>query len=192
MSEATFRTDFRYVVRGLWQGVITKSQFTSQAKKVIQRELTNGWNEGAKECGIAPDELSDEEVQARDSFVESQVSYLDEFASAIIEQNKKKGGNVLSFFERAKMWLNRYADARNQAKTLACGNSKLEWVIGATGESCRDCLKYNGRVYRASVWAKYEIHPQSNRLACHGFRCQCQLRKTDKRLTKGTPPRMTG
>ena len=191
MSEAALRSGVRSAVRGLWSGVLSKGDFTSAMKSVLGRQLMLAWIEGAAECGTKADELSEEESKARDIFIKEQDGFISEFGDAIRERDKISGGKLQPLFGRAEMWINRYADARNQAKILACGDSKLLWTVGPT-EHCRDCLNYNGRVHKASVWAKYEIRPQSPRLACHGFRCQCQLSKTDKRLTKGVPPRMTG
>ncbi len=191
MSESALRSGIRSAVRGLWSGVLSKSDFTSAMKSVINRQLQIAWLEGARECGIAADELSEDEVKARDTFIAEQDGFISEFGDAIKNSNKKSGTKLQSLFGHAELWVNRYADARNQAKTLACGDSKLLWTVGPT-EHCRDCLNYNGRVYKASMWARHEIRPQSSRLACHGFRCRCSLQKTDKRLTKGVPPRMTG
>lgn len=191
MSESAFRSSVRSAVRGLWSNSLSQSQFKSALSSAISRHLQTAWSEGAKECGIAVDELSEEETKARDAFIDEQKSFVSDFGDAIRGSDKIGKGKLQPLFGRAEMWVNRYADARNRAKTLACGDSKLLWTVGPT-EHCRDCLKYNGRVYRASMWTKYEIRPQSSRLACHGFRCQCQLSKTDKQLTKGVPPRMTG
>jgi len=191
MSESALRSGIRSAVRGLWSGALSKGDFTSAMKSVINRQLQAAWADGARECGVQADELSEDEIKARDSFISEHDGFISEFGDAIREQDKISGGKLQPLFGRAELWTSRYADARNQAKMLACESDKLLWTVGST-EHCRDCLNYNGRVYRASMWAKYEIHPKSSRLACHGFRCQCQFSKTDKRLTRGVPPRMTG
>src|SRR3990172_5498781 len=147
MSESALRSGIRSAVRGLWSGALSKGDFTSAMKSVINRQLQLAWVEGALDCGI--DELSEEEVKARDAFIKEQDGFISEFGDAIKDSNKKSGGKLPPLFGRAEMWASRYADARNQAKTLACGDSKLLWTVGPT-EHCRDCLNYNGRVYRAS------------------------------------------
>lgn len=190
MSESTFRTSLRQAVRGLWSGVITRAQFNTMMEKTLLKELSIAWNEGAKECGIELVEMTDEELKARDAFIKEQQSYISEFGAAIREVDRRDKKTIFPLFDRAKLWLNRYTDARNRGKQLACSNKKLRWVLGPTEQHCRDCSKYNGRVHRGSVWG--DIRPQSPHLACHGFRCRCQLVPTNERATGGKPPRMTG
>lgn len=192
MSEKTFRSSIRQAVRGLWNGALSQKQFEDALASAIKRNLTNAWNEGALECGISAEELTEDERRARDAFLEEQAGYAANFGEAIRTNDKIAGGKLDPLYVRAEMWVNRYKDARNRAKVMACADEKLEWVLGPTEEHCSDCSRYDGKVYRASTWAKYDIRPQSPRLACHGFRCQCRLDKSDKKLTKGKPPRMTG
>lgn len=192
MSEATFRNEIRGAVRGLWSRAIDRAQFNRAMSVAIKLELGRAWAEGAQECGIALSELDESEIEARDNFIEEQEGYISGFAEAITEVDNKDKTTIFPLFERAKMWINRYADSRNRAKQLACANQKLEWLIGPTEQHCPDCSKYNGRVYRASAWAAKDIRPQSPDLNCHGYRCLCSFRVTTKRLTKGVPPRMTG
>ncbi|HXE63222.1 MAG TPA: 2'-5' RNA ligase family protein [Bryobacteraceae bacterium] len=50
------------------------------------------------------------------------------------------------------------------------------WRIGATKESCRDCLEMASLgPMPAEDFAATGLYPQSFDLACHGFRCQCFL-----------------
>jgi len=62
---------------------------------------------------------------------------------------------------------------------------------GFVVHNCTDCSKYNGRVYRASVWG--DIRPQHRGLACHGYQCQCEFVQNSRYpATPGKPPKMTG
>lgn len=188
MSESAFRNSIRSSVRGLWSGALSASQFRSAMQSAIKRNLTNAWTEGARDCGISADELSEDETKALAEFIAEQIGYISGFASAIREGDKVSKGKLQPLFDRSDMWINRYADARERAKSLACGNKKLEWQVGPT-EHCRDCLSYNGKVYRANMWG--EIRPQSSCLACGGFRCQCKRQVTDKRASRGKPKPMS-
>lgn len=188
MSEASFRTDLRYAVRGLWQGVITRPQFTSQVNKVLQKELTRAWIEGARDCGVSPDELTEDELKAREDFISNQVGFIEGFAEAIRENNKKSGGDIFPLFERAKKWLERYPEAKANGHAMACADQKAEFFYGKTREHCSTCRGLVGRVYRYSTWIKYNAVPPHNwNFACRGG-CQCQLRTTDKPITKGRFP----
>lgn len=185
MGEQTFRTDLRYIVRGLWQSVISQDQFESQMSKIIEDEISKAWAEGASECGIAPDEYEESEQLLLKAFIVEQQSYIQGFADAISENNKKKDGDIFPLFERAKLWLNRYGEARNQSKALACADTKYEWRINAhCKEHCSSCTRLNGKVKRGSYWAK-TIMPRSRDLECGGFRCCCDLVPTDKPISKG-------
>lgn len=189
MSAETFRKSLRGIVRGLWQSVITQNQFEDEMSFLLSKELSNAWAEGASECGIKPDEYSDEEQAKLNEFIVNQVGYISGFGDAIKEGNRKNGGNVLSFFERAKLWLNRYDEARSQAKVMACKDQKLKWVINAKGRGCREhcssCLKLNGKVKRASYWAKVGIRPQGSNLECGGWRCCCGFEVTSEPVYRG-------
>ena len=192
MSESSFRSGVRSSVRGLWSGVLSQSDFTSAMKSAIKRNLTNAWNEGAVECSIQEDELSEDEVKARDAFIDEQYGYISGFAEAIRESDKISGEKLQPLFDRAEMWINRYPDARNQAKVLTCKNQKLRWILGPTESHCPDCSKYSNKIYRASAWDSVGARPQSQSLACHGFRCRCRLEVTTSRASRGQPPAPTG
>lgn len=190
MSIASFRRGVRSAVRGLWSGALSRSQFNSSLSTVIKGELTTAWSEGAAECQVQADELTEDEIKARDAFIKEQQSYVSGFGGDIREVDKLSKGKLQPLFERAEMWVNRWNDAKNQGKLLACGNKKMTWLIGPTESHCRDCSKYNGKTYRASAWG--DIRPQSPNLACHGYRCLCSFQVTDKRASRGKPEAMTG
>lgn len=63
---------------------------------------------------------------------------------------------------------------------------------GLVVHNCDDCLNLHGRVYRASVWDRYGIAPQSPQLACGGWRCGCRFVVTDDPVTPGRPPNIGG
>jgi hypothetical protein len=90
--------------------------------------------------------------------------------------------------QRAELWVNRYNNAVNQSKTLACADQKGQWFLGPTEQHCISCAGFNRRVYRFSTWAANDALPQGRCLSCNGFRCQCEIRPTDKPITKGRFP----
>lgn len=189
MTEVTFRQGLRGIVRGLWQSVLTQNQFEDEMSFILSKELADAWAEGASECGIKPNEYSEEEQAKLNEFIVNQVGYISGFADAIKEGNRKSGGDVLSFFERAKLWLDRYPEARANGQAMACADQKTEFVYGRTKEHCGTCRGLVGRVYRNSVWASNNAVPPHNwNFECRGG-CQCSLVSTDKPITKGKFPR---
>ncbi len=185
MSVSSYQANLRTAVRGFYNGTLTQGQFTDAMESSIRRGLTRAWIEGAKVCGVKQDELSEAELDALQLAIESEFDYIDNFASGIEESEK-----LASLYSRLSLWVNRYADIQNRAKVMACKDKKLQWQIGPTERHCRDCSKYDTRVYRGSAWG--DIRPQHPNLACHGYRCKCKLSPTDNSLTRGKPPGMTG
>lgn len=185
MSVSSYQASLRAATRGFYKGVLSRSQFASAMKSAIQRGLTQAFIEGARNCGVSQNELTDKETQVLTEAIASELEHISDFADGIKDSNK-----LATVFGRLELWANRYTDVLNQAKVIACKDSKLEWRIGPTERHCRDCSKYDTRVYRGSTWG--DIRPQSPSLACHGYRCKCKLNPTDKGLTRGKPPGMTG
>ena len=191
MPISTYRRNLRAAVRGLWSGAISVSQFNSVMKADMDRNLTQAWDEGAKECGIKPDEYSDAENLALAEAILKEQGFVEGFAADVQANSKANKGKLTPLFGRLEMWVNRYNDIKNQAKAMVCGDLKYRWQLGPT-EHCVDCAKLSGRVYRGSIWQKYGILPQSHDLACGGWRCQCSLVQTDEPVTKGRPPALRG
>jgi len=186
--KAQMRRGIRSSVRGLWSNVFGRTDFVANMEASIRRGLRSAWAEGAGKAGILENELTQDELIARENFISNQFSYIGGFADSI-EASPKGVGKLTPFFERAEMWVNRYTDAVNQAFVMANENLKLKWFYGDT-QHCEDCDYYNGKVYRAKVWARYGIRPQSILLACHGFKCKCEFVETDEPVTPGRPKKM--
>jgi hypothetical protein len=187
----TFRRNVRASVRGLWTGALTKRQALSTFRAAIERAIERAWLEGAQECGIQEDELTVEELTTRDEFIFTQNDLVTGFIDAIVAQSKANGGQITPLLQRAEMWINQYSSAKQQSEALACANEKREWRIGRT-EHCRTCLALNGQVRRLSFWQN-NVLPRSapnDKLICRGFNCQCELRKTDRPVSRGRLPRL--
>jgi hypothetical protein len=188
----SYRAKIATNARALWNGSFTLGAFIQGMELDVGNGLTLAWNEGAAECGIFPNDFTQEEINERDAAILLEYSYIASFADFIMQNSKANGGLLRSLQFRINMWANRYRDLRNRAKAKACADKKLKWLLGPTEEHCDDCSNYAGRVYRASIWNKYNIKPQSRELSCKGYNCQCDLVPTDEPGTPGRPPAMTG
>lgn len=187
-----FRAAIRSAVRGLWRGFLDIPDFLNMMYDAQRTYLTRAWHEGAAQCGVQPDELSNEEQLALQNLIFNERTYLGGFATDIVENSRENGGKLTPHLQRAEMWANKYREAKAQGTLMACADSKYEWFLGSTSEHCQDCLGYAGRVHRASVWAAVGAEPQSRALACHGYHCACELKPTDKPALPGRPPRPSG
>lgn len=186
-----YAKDIRAAVRGVWSGVLDELQFLEAMYSTVSIGLTAAWREGAQACGIAPGDLTLDEEWELHLRITEQMTYLSPFLQDIQTSSKANRGKLTPFLQRAQMWVNRYDDIKNQARQIACKDQKLEWIFGDTVH-CVDCQKLNGRVYRASIWRKYNIRPQMFELACHGFKCRCHFEPTTKPVTPGMPPSLVG
>lgn len=188
-----YRSALRSATRGYWSGVLDASQFADEMRNAMNRRLTQAWDEGAKECGIAPDEYTVDEQLALGRAINTEIQNISGFALRVNQNSRANDGELLPLLTRIDgLWVNRYNDLMNQAKTLACKDQKLEWIIGPTEEHCPSCLKLNGKVKRGSTWASSGIRPQNppnGRLACQGWNCRCRLDLTNKAVSKGPLPR---
>jgi len=186
-----YRRGLKSAVRGLWSGALTTVQATSAFEAAIERRITQAWNEGAAECDIAPDELSEAEVLARDEFIENQIEFVPSFLADVAANSKKNKGKLKPLFSRTELWVNQYSSAKQKSEAMACGDEKRIWVLGRT-EHCRTCLVLNGQVRRLSFWESHVLprNGPNDKLECHGFNCQCELRPTKKPISRGRLPRL--
>lgn len=187
-----YRSGLRAAIRGLWTGVLDREQFWDGMVRASEVNLTRAWRSGAAECGIAPDELTQEELTALDKAIDYELLWIGGFATTIEANSKAKKGKLTPLFTRAEIWIGRWEGVRAQAKTMACGDQKLKWVMGPT-EHCDSCRKLSGKVKRASWWKENGILPRVHNapyLACGGWRCECDLEVTTDPLSRGRMPRL--
>lgn len=192
MSESRFREAIRASVRGLWMGVLYRSQFMEVMQGAIERELWNAWIEGMSTCGMTTADMEPEDRDAVQNEIYSQLFFLGPFADDIIAQSKATGKPLEPLLSRADMWINQYESVKSLAKVTVCGDTKYEWVYGDT-EHCSSCNRLNGIVKRASVWRKADIapgNPPNDKIECGGWNCQCTLEQTSKPCTPGPLPNL--
>lgn len=187
----TFRHNIRASVRGLWTGALRKQQALSTFRRAIEQGIDKAWLEGAQECGIQENELTVEELTARDEFIFEQNELAPNFINDIAAKSKANGGKLQPLMQRAEMWINQYSSAKQQSEAMACKDEKREWRLGRT-EHCRTCLALNKQVRRMSFWINNVLprNGPNDKLICRGFNCQCELRKTNKSVTRGRLPRL--
>lgn len=190
---SNYRNAIRAATRGLWVGALDYYQFWEAMEAAIHTGLTTASHEGAKECGILPADLSPSERAELVQTIASEYSHIDSFAMIIEESSKANGGKLGPLLAKAEAWILRYKDVVNHFKMLACGDQKLEWVLGATKKHCSSCLKLAGKVKRASQWERAGVRPQNPpnpMLECDGWACQCTLVVTDAPMSKGPFPKL--
>lgn len=192
-DDATYRAGIRAAVRALWKGLVDWDQFYDMMLTTVRAGITGAWYTGAAECGIAPGELTVDEKLSLEDAVQYENQWITGLANHVEQNNEASGGKLGSLWPRTEIWIGRWQGVRDKAKVMACGDQKLEWVQGPTEEGCPSCSKLNGKVKRASYWKRVGILPRvhgAEYLACNGFRCLCELVKTDKPLSRGPLPKL--
>lgn len=190
-GQQDYHRSLRSSVYGLWRGQIDLFNFVDSMISGIQRGYTRAFYDGLAVCGVRPDEISAEEQAALDDEINTEIQYVVKIGNDVMQGNQDSGGKLRDLTNRLPMWENRYAAVYYLAQTLACGDRKLMWIWNPLKEHCSDCGVLNGRVYRASVWQRYQIFPRMRDLACGGFKCGCILQETDGRATPGRPPMLS-
>jgi hypothetical protein len=170
--------------------------FLSSMDDIIQREIPRAWYAGMRDCGIKPEDLTEEEQNELIDMMTSLSSFVPGLAGGITKLSDD-GKPFESITSRLSLWVNRWNEAFTRGSFM-CGDEKLEWHLGETEVHCESCLKLDGYVKRASQWKKYGIGPQGGpngelpnpKLSCGGWKCDCRLVGTDKAVTKGRMPRL--
>ena len=190
-SLSDFARGIRSAVYGYWSGKTTRFDFIDSMLLAIESGYRNAWRDGAAECGIEMEELSQHERDALMSEMWKETGYVFGFADDIEAGSKANGGKLGVLHKRAELWINRYKSVYNQAQLMACEDRKFIWRLGATEKHCRSCSRLNGKVKRQSTWIASGVRPQNPPnplLECQGWRCDCLLEVTDLPLSRGKLP----
>lgn len=188
--ELDYQQGIRGAVRGLWNGTLGWYEAVDMMVGEVERNFALAWYSGLDECGISPSEQTPEEIARLNFEINTEIQYIYKLCDSALSNSKINGGKLRTLFDRVDMWVNRYTAIRDLARTYACSDQKLKWVMGATKEHCSDCFRLDGRVYRASTWRSADLYPRKHSLACGGFRCACEFVPTDEPCTPGVPPRI--
>lgn len=192
-SLSTFQASVRAAARGLYLGELDNMSAADALFSAIGRGFEQAFQEGQKLCGIKANERTEEESKQLALMIGDNYQYVGRFVQWINEHSKANGGNWEMIVSRAALWVNRYEEVKARAQELSCQNKKLRWQIGVVKtEHCRTCLKLNGRIHRASLWAEKNVFPRmtNGKLKCGGFNCGCGFVETDEPATRGRFPNL--
>ncbi len=180
-----------------YKGRLDAFGFIDKMAAEIKNQMTRGWREGAKQVGVNPDEMTDEDNALLDEIIKGETDFLDGVAGDIEnfvpspdkdpdEEFRKR------FKQRAHLWAQGYDDALSAAQLHFGEKERLEWVMGATEEHCHTgengrsglgCADLHGMVLFAAEWYAANVKPQSEITNCGGWQCLCKLTPTNKRRT---------
>lgn len=163
--------------------------FDGSFARSIDQQLTVAWNEGADDVGVAPDEMTREDMDILDGIIRNENDFINRIAGEI--QVDAAAGMTREDFDRqygnrADLWANRWNETVNRARIVFGGKKKLQWKLGATEKHCQTCNSLNGIVAYATEWDEARFQPQAPPnplLECEGWRCGCTLMPTTARRT---------
>lgn len=182
-----FTRALRRVARAYWAGAIDRQLFAHTFGNELEYYLTKAFNMGAQDVGIAPNELLPNETFERAIKVVAQLNAMPRIADFIQTHSKANGYTIQTIYTRLELWIQQFTAIRNFARMYVGKDRKLRWDLGKA-EHCPSCLKLAGHVHRASAWLAAWVYPQSPRLACGGYRCQCKFTATSEPCTPGKVP----
>jgi hypothetical protein len=165
--------------------------------RTIDQQLTEAWNKGADDVGVAPDEMTADDMGILEAIINNETEFIGGIANDI--QFDRDGEMTPEQFEskygsRVDLWANRYNEAVNRAHMQFGAKQRLMWVMGDTEEHCETCSALNGIIAFGYEWEEARFHPQmppNELLSCEGWRCDCSLEPTDKRRTARALDRLT-
>lgn len=190
-SLSAFAASINAATRGIWLNELDALSGADALFSAIGRGLEQAFRDGQKAYGILPGERTEEESKELTRLIGDNYQHVGRFVQWIVEHNKASGAPFEMIKGRADMWIGRYEQVETVARELTYSNVKEVWLANPSKESCCDCLRLHGRVYRNRTWAKI-AEPRSPKLSCFGSHCHCRREKTDLPITKGRPPTLRG
>jgi len=175
---------------GLWCGALDREGFITMMRDIIDISMRRGWRAGMQEAGLQWEDRTQDEENTLSAMVLAEWQHVPGVADWILERDKNAGGLLRDLAYRESLWANGYQQAYHKALQMARNDPKMKWILGATEQHCHDCLKYAGKVKRASYWRQIGAYPQAPTLECKGIACDCRFEITDDPLSRGylTPP----
>lgn len=189
-SISTFRARLQGAVDRILSGGADAS-FMSTFARSIDVELTKAWSEGADTVGVAPDEMTDDDIKQLGSIIDNEDNYIAGLADEIRgDQLKEMKPESLAskYGARVDVWATRYPDVVNRAMLWFGKKTRLIWRLGNT-EHCKICSRLSGIVAFSSEWQESGVHPSDppnptlskDRGGCGGWRCGCRMETTTAR-----------
>lgn len=171
-----FRENFIELVNRAFAGRLPRMQFDDFLLRYLSQRGAQTFLDGKREGG------SDEEIDGTDerqiqSWLLEQILYLQNFGDAVY--NREYTAEQAA--DHADMWVNKsLGSMRDYGRRSGAGDRRYKWVLGNAEEHCKDCPRLNGQVHKYREWYARGIYPGSDKTACHGYRCDCQLVPTDE------------
>ena len=157
---------------GMDQAEIRRKNFGRELMGLIEKYTERAYKDGLVDGGVGDATLDDEDMDALNSVILEQRSYVRGFTDTLYEG---EGVSDELAGQKPAMWWNKSVyPSYLKGLQSAAKNAYFEWVYG-DAEHCNTCLTLNGQVHRMRDYAKRNLLPKSSALECKGYQCQCSL-----------------
>lgn len=178
-----FESDFEDILAEGRAGGLIRRRFGTLMRAIIAKYGRRAYRDGLIDGGVEDGVLDDDDFQTVNTLIAEQSQYVTNFANTVF----KEGVSDDMAYLKPEMWFNKSLYPMYQAGLASADKNGLyEWVMGNT-EHCVTCLALNGQKHRMKEYVKRGLVPKSDKLACKGFNCKCNLVRTTGRA-KGRFP----
>ncbi len=174
ITRIDFEAAFSRILARAVKGGARPNQIENLMLGLLQSSGQKAFQDGLREGGVndLPDDSDLQEIQ---NIIANSIDYLD----PLLQQAFSGDIAPLDVHLRAEMWANKtLTQFFNAGRISSDRNAMYEWLLGQTEKHCPDCARLNGQVHRFKDWYARDWLPQSDRLDCGGFRCDCKLMRT--------------
>lgn len=162
-------------------GDVDRRRFGVVARGLIASYGRKAYRDGLEAGGADAAEISDEELAEISRIAVEQSQYVTAVGEAIFKDDAVSPAEAEG---KPQLWWNKSIMPFYQAGLVSADkNGNYEWMLGATEEHCTHCLRLNKQVHRLRNWVERGWLPQSSKLECGGWRCDCRLEKTKRQVS---------
>lgn len=169
-------------------GELERDEFESQMTTIVMAMLLTLFTQGQESEMVssleAVAELEQERQLARESISDlADRIYSGEYSEVVdeetgeITQTTEEGEAHLE--SRLVLWVASAAGVYALGQLFAEATRMYIWNIGGTIEHCVDCLRLDSQIHSALNWRAAGWRPQSRRLECGGWRCDCSFQEVE-------------
>lgn len=177
-TQAQFETAIGDLFLAAVNGEIDRRRFGVVARGLIASYGRKTYRDGLEAGGADASEISDEELAEISQLAIEQSQYVTNVGEAIYKDEKVSPEQAAG---KPQLWWNKsMMPFYNAGLASADRNGNYEFQLGATEEHCIDCARLNGQVHRLRNWIKSGWMPQSSKLSCGGWKCDCRIQKTNR------------
>lgn len=172
-----FTNDWRYIVEKALAREIDPVRFGIEARETLRQYGREALLQGLADGGVTTSDVPSEDFPALVAWLVQESSFVPGLTARIYAPVSTVDAGMT-----AQLWANKSLRAAYQlGRVSADRNGMYEWVLGATEEHCRTCLRMNGQRHRLNTWHRRGLLPGSQQLECKGFNCDCRFVKTTER-----------